>query len=79
MVDHYQIPFYPLTDLSVSLSCNSKIEDAFYANKLRLNGRKLIKKSKAVSDEFHISHIYIMSPAAPLIYLTQVVFCSVTR
>lgn len=29
---------------------NSKIEEAFYDNKLRLNGQKLIKKSKTVSD-----------------------------
>lgn len=32
------------------LSSNSKIEDAFYNNKLRINGQKLIKKSKSVSD-----------------------------
>lgn len=31
-------------------SFNSKIEDAFYDSKLRLNGQKLIKKSKSVSD-----------------------------
>lgn len=32
-----------------SFSSYSKIEDAFYNNKLRINGQKLIKKSKSVS------------------------------
>lgn len=33
----------------------SKVEDAFYGSRLRLNGLKLIKKSKAVGDplDFH--------------------------
>lgn len=34
------------------LSSNSKIEDAFYNDKLRINGQKLIKKSKSVSDVY---------------------------
>lgn len=37
---------------------NSKIEDSFYSNKLRLNGQTLIKKSKTVSVSLQlIPHI----------------------
>lgn len=38
------------TEANFLLSFHSKIEDAFYENKLRLNGQKLIKKSKTVSE-----------------------------
>lgn len=38
-----------IPESNVLLSCHSKIEDAFYNNKLRFNGQKLIKKSKTVS------------------------------
>lgn len=38
---------------------NSKIEDAFYNNKLRLNGQKLVKKSKTVSGvPLHVTYSF---------------------
>lgn len=35
--------------MQLLVSC-SRIEEAFYDNRLRLNGQRLIKKSKTVSD-----------------------------
>lgn len=49
----------------------SKIEDAFYSNQLRLNGQRLIKKSKTVS--WDLASLPLPSPlSVPLLLLLRI-------
>lgn len=52
----------------------SKIEDAFYKNKLRLNGQKLLKKSKLVKVGDTLDLVLSESPDKKTVTLMRVVF-----
>lgn len=57
---NHQQSFHPICMSIVCVLLCRKIEDAFYGNKLRLNGLRLIKKSKTVSDTLKsVTYAYI--------------------
>ncbi|XP_062253354.1 mitochondrial transcription rescue factor 1 [Platichthys flesus] len=56
---------------------NKKIEDAFYSNKLRLNGQKLIKKSKMVKAGDTLDMVLSENQAGDTVTLMRVIVRSV--
>ncbi|XP_069739670.1 mitochondrial transcription rescue factor 1 isoform X2 [Narcine bancroftii] len=57
----------------------NKVEDAFYGNKLRLNGEKLLKKSKAVKEGDVLDHLIGEDKEAETATVMRVVFRKVAE